>query len=287
MEGSGVRSLQHAPKRLHPISVSLAANVLSNRVLNRFVIRQDVVGESVVGVNLGVGSVGVLHNEAAQRFALGVGDNCGLDPIGSSVLDASHGHLTHWPTARKGLAFYSAHVPALASDIGFVNLYRSSERRVAVRTGPGFADAVKHEPRRRLPYSDIPAQLHARHALEAGYFQVDSHDPLAEIDVAMGERRSGFYAEVAPAVGAPVGHRFCVGDFPGPGAPAVSAAPFPRPQCLLEPSGGRFLIGKHLEQLKDSDAFPVGFSCFFGSIFRVFHHGNSIHRSMRFVKHYG
>ena len=185
MECSGVRSLQHAPKRLHPVGVGLAANVLTDRVLDRFVIRQDVIGESVIGVNLGVGSFGVLHDEAAQRLALGVGDNCGFDLVGRPVLDASHGHLANWPTARKRLAFFSAHIPALPSNIGFVHFDWASERAGAVRTGPSFTDAVQHEPRRRLSYSDIPAQLLARNALEAGNFHVDSHNPLAEIDVAM------------------------------------------------------------------------------------------------------
>ena len=73
MEDSRVRPLQQAPKRRHTIGVSLAPDVLSDRVLHRFVVRQDVVGQCVVGVNLGLGSVGMLHNKAAQRFALGVG----------------------------------------------------------------------------------------------------------------------------------------------------------------------------------------------------------------------
>ena len=128
MEGSGVRPLQHAPKRLHSVGVGLAANVLTDRVLNRFIIRQDVIGESVIGVNLGVGSFGMLHDEAAQGFALGVGDNCGLDLVGCPVLDTSHGHLSRRATARKSLSLFGAHIPAFSTDIGFVHFNRAQRK---------------------------------------------------------------------------------------------------------------------------------------------------------------
>ena len=65
---SRVRPLQQAPKRRHTIGVSLAPDVLSDRVLHRFVVRQDVVGQCVVGVNLGLGSVGMLHNKSGTTF---------------------------------------------------------------------------------------------------------------------------------------------------------------------------------------------------------------------------
>ena len=287
MECSGVRSLQHAPKRLHPIGVGLATNVLTDRVLDRFVIRQDVIGESVVGVNLGVGSFGVLHDEAAQRLALGVGDNCGFDLVGRPVLDPGHGHLARRTTACKSLAFFGAHVPALTSDIGFVNLYRASERRGAIRTGPGFADAVQHEPSRRLPYSDIPAQLLARNALEAGNFHIDSHNPLTEIDVAMGEWRSSSNAEVLAAVSATVRHGLSVRHVMGVVAPTVATISVTAPEGALEPLCGRILIGKHIHQLHNRDAFPMGFAVCFRSLCCVLHHGNSVHESIGVVKHYG
>ena len=146
MEGSGVRTLEHGPEGLHAVGMGFAPDVFSDRVLNRFVIGEDVVGESVVGVDLGVGSGCMLHNEAAQGLALGVGDNCGLDPIGSSVFDTGHGHLASWPTPCQGLAFFSAHVPTLSPNIGFIDFDRASERRVAVRTRPSLTDAVQHEP---------------------------------------------------------------------------------------------------------------------------------------------
>ena len=287
MEGSGVRPLQHAPKRLHPIGVSLTSNVLSNRVPDRFVIGEDVVGESVVGVDLGVGSFGMLHDEAAQGFALGVGDNCGLDLVGCPVLDASHGHLSRRATARKSLAFFSAHVPTLSSDIGFVNFDRASERRGAVRTRPGFTDAVQHEPSSRLPYSDIPSQLHARHALEAGNFQVDGYNPLAEIDVAMGERRSSSDTEVFAAVAAPIRHGLSVRNVMGVDATAVSATPIAAPEGALEPLCSRILIGKHIQQLHNCDAFTMGFTVCSRSLCCVLHHGNSVQESIGVVKHYG
>ena len=287
MEGSGVRPLQHAPKRLHPIGVSLAANVLTDRVLDRFVIGEDVIGESVIGVNLGVGSFGMLHDEAAQGFALGVGDNCGLDLVGCPVLDTSHGHLSRRATARKSLSLFGAHIPAFSPNIGFIHFDRASERRGAIRTGPGFADAVQHKPSRRLPYSDIPSQLLARNALEAGNFHVDSHNPLAELDVAMGERRSSSDAEVFAAVAAPIRHGLSVRNDMSVDAPAVSATPIAAPKSALKPFCGRLLIGKHLQQLHNRDAFPGGFAICFRSVFCVPHHRNSVHESTRVVKHYG
>ena len=287
MKGSGMRPLEHGPEGLYAVGVSLASNVLSNRVPDRFVIRQDVVGESVIRIDLGVRSFGVLHDEAAQRLALGVGDNCGLDLVGRPVLDPSHGHLTHRPTARKSLSLFGAHIPAFSPDIGFVNFDRASERRGAIRTGPGFADAMQHEPRRRLPYSDIPAQLLARNALEAGNFQVDSHDPLAEIDVAMGERRSGSDAEVFAAVPAMVRHGLSVRHVMGVVAPTVAAIPVTAPEGVLEPLCGRILIGKHIHQLHNREAFSMGFTVCSRSLCCVLHHGNSVHESIGVVKHYG
>ena len=138
---------------------------------------------------------------------------------------------------------------------------------------------------RRLPYSDIPAQFHARHALEAGDFQVDSHGPFAEIDVAMGKRCSSSDAEVFPAVSATVRHGLAVRDVMSVVAPTVAAIPITAPKSVLKPFCGRILIGKHLQQLHNRDAFPGGFSRCYRSIFCISHHGNSIQESIGVVKH--
>ena len=43
-------------------------------------------------------------------------------------------------------------------------------------------DAVQYEPSGLLRNPDVPLQLHAGHALEAGHFQVDGEDPLPKLD---------------------------------------------------------------------------------------------------------
>lgn len=54
MKGAGMGSLQHSPRGLDTIGVSLASDILPNRVFDGFVLRQCLVGLSFIGVNHGL-----------------------------------------------------------------------------------------------------------------------------------------------------------------------------------------------------------------------------------------
>ena len=286
MEGSGVRPLQQAPEGLHAAGVGLAPDVLTNRVLDGFMVGKRMVGQGVIGVDLGAG-FDVLHDELAHGLGLGVGDDPSGDLVAVPVLHPGHGGLSNRTGTRQLLPLGVAHVPAFATHVGFVHLNRAGEGRSVSVPGPGFADTMQHEPRRGLPDSDIPSQFHGGNALEAGDFQVDGNGPLAELDVAMRQGRSRADAEVLPAVSAAVRHGLSVRNVMSVNTPTVTTTPLSVPERFLKPFGGRFLIGKHLQQLHNRDAFPVGLARCLRSLCRVPHDENIVHRSIGVVNHSG
>ena len=72
-------------------------------------------------------------------------------------------------------------------------------------------------------------------------------------DLRRGQGRPGLDAEVAVAVGAPVGHRLVAG-LAGIGAAALSAGALPRPVDGLEPVDGRLLVRKQRHHLHEAQA---------------------------------
>ena len=206
-----------------------------------------------------------------------LGDNCCLHLIGGSVFDPGNSDLSHWPTALKSLAFFGSHVSAFASYVSFVNFDRARERWIAVRTCPGFADAVQHEPGRGLGHFDITSQLRTSDALQASQFQVDGDCPLPQREVGFGDGGSSADAEVFSAVRAPIRHRLSAGGLYGPSGSATPTTSLVRPQGLLEPCLGGFLRGKHSHELNQPDLLSLSF-------LSPFHHTNIVTHGGSLVK---
>ena len=74
VENSLMSPLQHGPEALDSIRMGLTSHVLTNAVLDGFMVGKRMVGQSVIGVDLGTG-FDVLHDEPAHGLALGVTDN--------------------------------------------------------------------------------------------------------------------------------------------------------------------------------------------------------------------
>ena len=132
MEGAHVSTLQHGPEALHPVGVGLSPDILSNAVLDGFMIRQNVIDQGVVGVDLGIGSR-VLHDESDHGFRFGIGDDLSRDFLSHPVLDPCNSRLAHWPTPFQLGSLGFAHVPTLAAHVGFVHFHRTGEQRTILR----------------------------------------------------------------------------------------------------------------------------------------------------------
>ena len=237
------------------------------------------VSQGVVRVNLR-SRFRVFHDESGQGFALGIRNDLGPNLIAGAILHSGHGSFPYRSAPCQSLTLRLGHVLALAAEVALIDFHGTGEGRpVAIPVpGPSLTDSMQHEPSRGLSDTYIPCQFQGRNALEAGDLQVNGYDPLAEFDVAMRQGCPGSDGEILAAVAAPVGHGFSVGNVVGVNAAAVTAAPFAIPQGFLKPFSGRFLVGKHLQQLHNSDAISVGFPCGFRSLFRVPHDGNIIQR---------
>ena len=273
VEDPTLRSFQQAPEGLNAVRVGLAPDILANRVLDRFVVRQGMVGQGVIGVDLGP-RLHVFHDEAAHGLALGVGDNLSLDAVGGPVFHSGHGCLTYGTSACQGLPLLVVLVLPFATHVGLVNLDRTGERSTVFSPGPSLPDAVEHEPGGGLADADITVELHAGNALEAGQFQVDGNGPFAQGNLGVSQCRPGSDAKVLPAVGAPVRHGFSVGSLFGPHASTMAAAPIPVPELIFKPFGRSRFIGEHFQQLNDRNALSVCFSK--GLVFRPLHHEKSM-----------
>ena len=250
--GSCVGALEHSLEALNAVGVGLTPYVLSDAVLDRIVVRQDVIGESVVGVDLGVDLVGMVHDEAAHCLALGIGDDPRLDLIRGSVLDPGNSCFPDRSATRESLPLFAAHVATLPAEVCLIDFHRTLERGT-IRTRPSLPDSMEHEPSSSLGHADIPVQLHAGDPFETGQLQVDGNGPLSQGDFGMRQGRSGPDREVFPAVGAPVGHGLPAGRLFGPGRSAVAAAPFLGPKDRLEPLCSRLFVEEHLNNLDDRE----------------------------------
>ena len=98
--------------------------------------------------------------------------------------------------------------------------------------------------------------FHARHALQAGRSHVDDDRPRLVAQLRGLHDRPLAYGEELAAILAPEAH--CgVRGAGGPHASAMGANGAVRPALLLEPAFGGSIVGKHVEQLADSQAFSV------------------------------
>ena len=55
VKGSHMSTLEHRPERLDSVGVSLASNILTNRVLDGFMVGKDVIDQGIIGVDFGTG----------------------------------------------------------------------------------------------------------------------------------------------------------------------------------------------------------------------------------------
>ena len=256
---SGMRPLEHGPKRLDPVGVRLPANVLRNGVLDRLMrIREGFIHERIVGVDRGIqGDVG--SEEAVNRGLVRRRHHLRDDLVRVPVFHSGDDRLASRTPARTLLRKFGAlgvrHVLPLPAHVRLVGFDRTLERLSAARfRHPCFADAMEHEPRGRLAHPDVPVQLHGRNGFEAGKAKVDRDGPLAKRDLGVGERGSGLDAEVAPAVRAPVRH-LRVRGFPCAHASALPAASAIRPVDRLEPRCGCDFIREHVHYLDQGEPF--------------------------------
>ena len=166
------------------------------------------------------------------------------DATGRSMTRA----ISNSTTTRRALA------PA---DVRLVYLDRTAERPAVA--APRLADALEHEPGARLGYTDVPMQLHGRHALEARDMQADRVGPLAQAHFRLFHERADLHGEVGSAIRAPVGHLVmrCLAGTLTPAAWATAAV---GPDLRLEPLTSRALRREQLRQLLQGDAFAIRFS---------------------------
>ena len=272
MENPAVSPFQKTPEALNAVGVSLSPNILTNRMLDRFMVRQSMIGERVIGVDLR-SRRNVLHDESAHGLTCGIGNNFGLNLIAGPVFDPGYGCFSNRPASCQFGLPLLAHVPAFSSHVGFIYFYRTRKGLTIFAGVPTFPDAVEHEPGGRLTDSDVPAEFHTADTLEAGEFQIDGNGPFSQRKVGFCNWGSSPDAEVFAAVPAMVRHRLAVRNLTGGDTATVSTAPLLRPEGLLKPSGGDVFAREHFRDLEERDSFPVGFS---RSLSCLFSHMSSI-----------
>lgn len=143
------------------------------------------------------------------------------------------------------------------ANIGFVDLNLTGQDRVVF--GIRSLDPRDKEPRRLLGYPKFPVDFHAGHAFQTGRSHVDNDRPGLVAQLRGLHDSSLAYGEELAAILASEAHcRVC--GTGGPHASAVGANGAVRPALLLEPAFSGSIVGKHLEQLGDSQAFSMGAS---------------------------
>ena len=123
---------------------------------------QDIVDRRLVGVDLR-SKLRVLGHEAGDMNPVGVLNVAHRNLLRLAILHANNRLFADRATARSGQlgALGVRHVLPAPADVRLVGLYRTTERLaaiIAVINIERLADALKHEPCRRLPHANIAAQ---------------------------------------------------------------------------------------------------------------------------------
>ena len=116
---------------------------------------------------------------------------------------------------------------------------------------------MQHEPGGRLRDTDVAVKFHAGHAGQAGQAQIDGDGPLLHGYFGVFDGGVGFDAEIAAAIGTPVGH-LLVGGGCGSRRVALGTPPALGPDDVFKPSDGGLLIRELGEQFNDGHACSIG-----------------------------
>ena len=143
--------------------------------------------------------------------------------VGSFGRNYARGDLAGFPvphTDDDGFSFHPPFPQSLvgvlvglpSAKIGLVDFASPASEFLLVC--PGFPYSMRHEPGRFLGYVEVPVQLHAGNALEAGQVQVDGDYPLLIRDIRSFQRGSGADRKASPAVTTPKRHALLVSRNP-------------------------------------------------------------------------
>ena len=117
-----IAPLQGRPERLHPVRVRLPPDVLAHAVPDGLMRPgHPDIGQGLVGVD-GCGLVGVLEDEALERWRIGLLHHLGRDLAGLPVLHPHDRRFAHWPAS--GVEFLASVLVLLQpADVGLVRLH--------------------------------------------------------------------------------------------------------------------------------------------------------------------
>lgn len=179
-------ALEHRPKAFNGIRVNVPANVLDRVIDNvvNVVLTQTRIRSERVGIDRRAGP-NVLANLSLQRGALNARNNPSAD-LTLALHDPHNDRLTEgWAaSALFGLALGVAprQRRTLRPKKRFVGLDRTRERFIRRMIAHGFANTVKHKPRRLLRNLQCASQFIRRYSVTIARNQPDRGKPLVQTD---------------------------------------------------------------------------------------------------------
>ena len=155
MVGSHVAAFEHRPEALDAVGVNLTSDVLEVPVIDPIVraMNTEVAGVSVRVDDGALG--GAIFHEFRQRSSGQVGYHLCAHPVGGPILDPDD---RCFAGAAPSLGF--AGLAWFAADVDFIDFDGSFEDFGGFFVPP-FAQALSHEPSRRLRDFEVSMQLHA------------------------------------------------------------------------------------------------------------------------------
>ena len=174
--GFHMGTLHQRPEELDAIGVSLAADVLPNRVLDGLMVREIFVDIGVIGVNHG-SPFCVPLDEFSHLWPPDTTDNLGVDKVGVSVLYSSDRNLAFRSPACQVRPLGSVHILPSSPDVELVHFNRPIEHQVFIVEA--LPKSVHHEPGRLVAHLHVAGQLHGRDTLQAGCPEIDGPRPTS------------------------------------------------------------------------------------------------------------
>ena len=216
------------------------------------------VGYRIVRIDL-CAILGAVRHEALQCLAGRILHHAGGNRARRPVLHTGNGRLAGRAAPGEFLPLGFRHVLPFPAHVGFVRLH-GAVKQCDSFVRPCFPDSVQHEPGRFLSDVQIPVQLHAGNALEAGHLKIDRKHPFAQRNLGALKRGADTDRKTLATVRAPIGLLFGVRRMYGFRGAAMRAVATFRPDQRFKPFGCRIFVGKHFRELHQTDAFSVGFA---------------------------
>ena len=203
----------------------------------------------------------MLFHEALQGLFVRRGDDLGRNLLGGTIPGPDHSCLAHRPAPGQLLALRVGHVATIAVHVRFVHFDRTLEQ-VAVARCVSLADAVRHVPGGALRDGNVPAQLHARNALEMRRREELGEQPVLIGEIGRFHEGASLDGEEPPAsallaLAAAQRHRLVAGADLDAARTATRAANSVLPAMLDEPRLGCRVAGEQPEGLLVGDPLAI------------------------------